>query len=773
MNNWLKILKFTLKQAIKGNKFIASTVITGIIIMIGMAVTNILVSDALDKDAQIKDLQAVYIINETNLSFDTDAFIQKHNKEYPDLSIKELQGISAKDAASNPDTLGENAGRSIVLDITEAKEGCDLTVYLPDISSIQGDDAYDFAKAFSETVKNAKIKSVGVADDKLDMAVSDINIDEIKAEESEETKETSILAYLAPLLVMMVLYFLVLFYGQSIGQIVSSEKTSKLMEYLLTLAKPSAIIFGKVSAIFCEAVMQVAVWIVCGLGGLLISNAFITSLTGEKSKDLISLFMEALPEGGISNNFAVLLILSVIALLAAFLFYCFVSALFASFAATAEDLAQTNGLSVMALLFGFLVSMYVPMFTDNSETGMLIIRLIPFTAAFSLPGDILAARIGLVEFVAYLALLIVFTVLLAVLTGRVYKNRLFKRGTKGIFDEIVAAITGKAAVKNEDEDNASGNKTNTLTADDYANYDNAKKAFTIVGFALLAFMLSSNAIGGIVGSVVANIVAARKHMDFSAVYENTTFLVVHNIIGVYMIAVPLCALIMKLANNSRVTIKGHITKSQYIRAVFIIFPIAVFLGKFSNFLASALTEGEAQNSIGVFLSDTNIPAMIMVSLLAPIFEELVFRKFIIDRTQRYGEMVAIMYSSLAFGLFHCNLYQFFYAFVIGIVLGYVYIRTGNIILTIIMHMCVNASSSILAPLAPTVYEYFIYAMIGLGAVSAIYTLIKRDVKLETGKNEVSSKALSSIAFTNAGTLLFIASCLLLMVFNLFLPMLTK
>ncbi|WP_442856211.1 CPBP family intramembrane glutamic endopeptidase [Butyrivibrio sp. MC2021] len=164
--------------------------------------------------------------------------------------------------------------------------------------------------------------------------------------------------------------------------------------------------------------------------------------------------------------------------------------------------------------------------------------------------------------------------------------------------------------------------------------------------------------------------------------------------------------------------------------------------------------------------------MIMVAVLAPIFEELVFRKLIIDRTIRYGELMSIVFSSLAFGLFHCNLYQVFYAFVLGLILGYVYVRTGNIILTIIMHMCVNASSSVLAPLAPQVYEYFFYAMIGLGIVSILYTLIKRDVKIEKVNHELPSKELSGIAFANVGTILFTAVCILMMIYGLFVSTLT-
>ena len=81
-------------------------------------------------------------------------------------------------------------------------------------------------------------------------------------------------------------------------------------------------------------------------------------------------------------------------------------------------------------------------------------------------------------------------------------------------------------------------------------------------------------------------------------------------------------------------------------------------------------------------------------------------------------------------------------------------------------MIVNTSSSVLAPLAPTAYDYFVYVMIALGIVSIIYTLIKRDIRFEHTKFEVKSKDLSSIAFINAGTILFILVCIFMTAYSL-------
>ncbi len=70
MKNWHKIFKFTLLQALKGSKYISSTVIVGIIILIATFVSDFYILGAMDKESKVKSLENVYVINETELSID-------------------------------------------------------------------------------------------------------------------------------------------------------------------------------------------------------------------------------------------------------------------------------------------------------------------------------------------------------------------------------------------------------------------------------------------------------------------------------------------------------------------------------------------------------------------------------------------------------------------------------------------------------------------------------------------------------------------------------
>ncbi len=129
----------------------------------------------------------------------------------------------------------------------------------------------------------------------------------------------------------------------------------------------------------------------------------------------------------------------------------------------------------------------------------------------------------------------------------------------------------------------------------------------------------------------------------------------------------------------------------------LIFPIMISGSLIGTFLSVVLSGGKAENDLAGLLSSMNPLTIIVATFIGPFFEEIVFRKIIIDRTVRYGEKAAILFSAFCFGLFHMNLYQFFYAFGIGLILGYIYVRSGDVRITIVFHVIINSLSSIVIP----------------------------------------------------------------------------
>lgn len=81
--------------------------------------------------------------------------------------------------------------------------------------------------------------------------------------------------------------------------------------------------------------------------------------------------------------------------------------------------------------------------------------------------------------------------------------------------------------------------------------------------------------------------------------------------------------------------------------------------------------------------------IVSVLILAPVLEELIFRKCIIDAVLPYGEGTAILLSAITFGFAHGNFFQFFYSAGAGALFAYIYIKTGKIRNTMILHGALN------------------------------------------------------------------------------------
>lgn len=103
----------------------------------------------------------------------------------------------------------------------------------------------------------------------------------------------------------------------------------------------------------------------------------------------------------------------------------------------------------------------------------------------------------------------------------------------------------------------------------------------------------------------------------------------------------------------------------------------------------------SQSNIAEIISSTTLlERVLVIGIIGPIFEELIFRKLLIERTIRYGETFSIILSGFMFGLFHGNFQQFFFATLLGMLFAFVFIRTGKIIYPILLHMTVNLTTSI-------------------------------------------------------------------------------
>lgn len=94
-------------------------------------------------------------------------------------------------------------------------------------------------------------------------------------------------------------------------------------------------------------------------------------------------------------------------------------------------------------------------------------------------------------------------------------------------------------------------------------------------------------------------------------------------------------------------------------------------------------------------------------VIAPVFEEFIFRGVLMDALRPYGNGFAIFVTGILFGIYHGNFSQLFYTALIGIALGYIGNVTNSIFATTIIHAIFNGVSGILLLLmtTPSVQEY--------------------------------------------------------------------
>lgn len=167
-------------------------------------------------------------------------------------------------------------------------------------------------------------------------------------------------------------------------------------------------------------------------------------------------------------------------------------------------------------------------------------------------------------------------------------------------------------------------------------------------------------------------------------------------VPLYLIAMPVAVMLMGKSTVIE-TRKFDMKPGLFFKLLLMCLPMMWVGSVVGSMLSMALSNGEATDRVSDLAMQTNIWNVVFLVIVGPIFEEWLFRKQLIDHTRKYGEKTAIVLSGLAFGLFHMNLFQFFYAFLLGIMFGYVYTRTSKLRYSTAMHMIINFNGGVLAP----------------------------------------------------------------------------
>jgi membrane protease YdiL (CAAX protease family) len=187
----------------------------------------------------------------------------------------------------------------------------------------------------------------------------------------------------------------------------------------------------------------------------------------------------------------------------------------------------------------------------------------------------------------------------------------------------------------------------------------------------------------------------------------------------------------------------------------------------SNLMGFSINESiESASSIG-----NSVTLFLYGCILAPIFEEVLFRGLLLRMMEPYGKKFAVFATALLFGLFHANIVQSPFAFVVGLVLGYVTVEYG-MIWSVVLHFINNFVLGDLLYRLTSNLEPWVSDVIYLGIISicTVVTVILMVVKRRQIMDYLLTKRIHPWSmksfFTSPGILAF----MILMVLNILLTL---
>ena len=251
----------------------------------------------------------------------------------------------------------------------------------------------------------------------------------------------------------------------------------------------------------------------------------------------------------------------------------------------------------------------------------------------------------------------------------------------------------------------------------------------------------------------------------------------------YILPFPIFYLLMKKISATEPEKRSLNARTfiLYLGITFTLMWIGNLIGLAITELLRSAMQNDIANPVHQLINSTDIWLnLFLISIIAPIFEEIMFRKLIIDRTIKYGAKVSIILSAVIFALFHGNLNQFFYTLLMGGFFAYIYIKTGKITYTIILHAIINLMGSVVSLIIASSVEniqaspnpldgaiiiaYFIvlftFIVIGVYGLSNF-----KKARFNGSKTEIGLKTPFKTVFLNYGMVFFILFFIFEMVYQ--------
>lgn len=424
---WRSVYSFTLKQSTKGMGFKAITALIFLLILGGFVIINIVVAKPDKEDKKDKSpIETVLVLDQSDLQPTdySESLKLISTEEFTDIVFSTVSGQSREYVI---DELNKASNKSIAVIISKVDTGYELEAIIPDGSEIKKKDTNSLLEALCSSFETNKLMQSGLTVEQLTTILMPVAASYTKVGENKNLI-VMLIKMLAPMAFGLMLYIMLIIYGQSVSKSVSTEKTSKLMETLLTSIHPYALIAGKVLAVTSMAMLQFISWIVAGIIGLYGGNTIAHTIYPEYQNSAITIINFIKDNVGDSAFTLPAIIFAILAFCAGFLFFNMLAGLAGCMVAKPEDVATTQSLFQFPIIISWLICYFAPVI--ENDTLSTVLRYIPLTAPFCLPVELITGTIGLLQGGIALLILILFTFLCAILSGRLYKGLILYTGQK-------------------------------------------------------------------------------------------------------------------------------------------------------------------------------------------------------------------------------------------------------------------------------------------------------------------------------------------------------
>lgn len=226
-------------------------------------------------------------------------------------------------------------------------------------------------------------------------------------------------------IMIFALYFVIILYGQMVATNVATEKSSRAMEVLITSAKPTAMMFGKVLASCIAGFVQ----IVAVFGSALVFYN-VNKSWWEGNMIIESIF----------NIPSRLLVYMLIFFVLGFLIYAFLFGAIGSTATKVEDINTSTMPLTILFVIAFLVVMLSMSSGDVDSTLMTICSYVPFTSPMAMFTRIAMSTVPMYEILISIAILIGSCIGIGVLSAKIYRVGVLLYGTTPKIGAIIKAV---------------------------------------------------------------------------------------------------------------------------------------------------------------------------------------------------------------------------------------------------------------------------------------------------------------------------------------------